>query len=223
VEITPALVMGMWTGGLAAGGALVARLRVVGPGYSWLAAGVVLLFGALAAGAGGGGLAWVAVAVTVAAAVVARSPASTAIAFGAAAVLFLAAVADDSQLVPLVTGAVFLGGVTSEMMLGHWYLVDPRLPRWALRLLTLVGSAGLVLDFAYLALNGGFDWEDAGTAMGAAFVVLSVTTGLLMLGVWFSLKEEKYTGVMAATGLSYLATLTAVAAAVTGRMVAFGG
>jgi hypothetical protein len=36
-------------------------------------------------------------------------------------------------------------------------------------------------------------------------------TLLLIVGVWFSLREKGYEGVMAATGLSYLATLTVLA------------
>ncbi len=217
------MIMGMWTAGLASGAALVARLRVVGPGYSWLTASVVVLFGALAAGAGGGTLGWVAVAAAVAAGAFARAPLAATTAFGTSAVLFAVAAWDEAPILGVVTGAVFLGGVTSEMILGHWYLVDPRLPRWALRLLTIVGGVGLAADVTYLAVRGGFDWAEAGAALGAAFVVLAGTTGVLLLGVWFALKEERYTGVMAATGLSYLATLTAIGAAVVGRMVAFGG
>ena len=38
-------------------------------------------------------------------------------------------------------------------------------------------------------------------------------------GVIFSLKEPGYAGVMAATGLSYLAVLTAFGVAVLGRML----
>ena len=122
----------------------------------------------------------------------------------------------------MVTGAVFLGGITAEMMLGHWYLIDPRLPRWALKALTGAGAIGLVADVVYLATQGGFDWSESGTATGAAFATLAAATGLLLAGVYFSLREPKYTGVMAATGLSYLATLTAFGAVVSGRMVAFG-
>jgi hypothetical protein len=214
--------MAMWTAGLAAGGAAVASWRVVGPGYSWLAAAVVVLFGGLGAGAGAGGWAWAGVGAALLAAVLARAPAAAAGAFALAALAFTAGAAGDSPVLAVVTGAVFLGGVTSEMMLGHWYLVDPRLPRWALRALTVAGAAGLVADVAYLLARGALDWSESGTALGAAFVVLAVSTALLGVAVWYALKEPRYTGVMAATGLSYLATLTAVGAAVTGRMVAFG-
>jgi hypothetical protein len=38
-----------------------------------------------------------------------------------------------------------------------------------------------------------------------------------MVGVLFSLRVKSYTGVMAATGLSYLATITALAVAIISR------
>ena len=214
--------MGMWTAGIAAGGALVTRWPVVGAGYTWLTAGVVVLLGALTAGAGGGLLAWIAVGLTIGAAL-ARVTLSASLTLALAAVLFLIGIADDSPVVPLLTGALFLGGVTSEMTLGHWYLIDPRLPRWALRALTGVGVGGLAADFAYLVARGALDWTESGTAMGAAFVALAATTGVLLLAVWLALKEPRYTGIMAATGLSYLAILTALGAVVVGRIVAFGG
>lgn len=68
----------------------------------------------------------------------------------------------------------------------------------------------------------GGDGLAADAVFGWAYVALAVMTGLLMLGVWFSLKEPKYTGVMAATGLSYLGVLTAVGALVVGRLIAYG-
>ena len=85
------------------------------------------------------------------------------------------------------------------------------------------GVAGLAADVAYLATEGVFDWEEAGTALGLAFIALGLATAILSSGVWFSLNVPRYTGVMAATGLGYLATLTAFGAAVVGRMVAFPG
>jgi hypothetical protein len=54
----------------------------------------------------------------------------------------------------------------------------------------------------------------------AAPIVLTVLAALglvLMVGVLFSLRVKSYTGVMAATGLSYLATITALAVAIISR------
>ncbi len=45
MEATPTVVLAMWAGGLAAGGALVIWWRVVGRGYLWLTGSVVALVG----------------------------------------------------------------------------------------------------------------------------------------------------------------------------------
>ena len=221
MELTPALVLAVWSAGLAAGGALVAWWRVVGPGYVWLVSITVVLFGAFAGVAAGGALAWIGVIAAAAAAFVAKNRNVVVGLFTASAVLFAAAGLGDSPVVPVVTGAVFMGGITSEMSLGHWYLVDPTLPRWALQRLTIVGGVGLVTDVAYFALEGVFAFGDE-TVLAWSYVALAAMTALLVAGVWFSLKEPSYTGVMAATGLSYLGTLTAVGVLVVGRLVVWG-
>ena len=59
---------------------------------------------------------------------------------------------------------------------------------------------------------------------GASFVSRGDKSGTNTkeLAVWASLGEQGYSGVMAATGLSYLATLTATGAAVVGRLLVDG-
>ena len=141
----------------------------------------------------------------------------TAASFAVAAVLYLAAAIPDGGLVLSITGAAALGGITGEMLLGHWYLIDPTLPRWALKRLAAVGGAGMVADAAVVLADTGFSWED--DIIGWAFVVLALTTVVLAVAVWFALNEPSYPGVMAATGLSYLAILTAVGAVVAGRVL----
>lgn len=123
-------------------------------------------------------------------------------------------------MIPSITGAVLLGGISSEMMLGHWFLIDPRLPRWALQRLDLIAAIGLGGDVIVLTALGAFgagDW-----VMIAAMAALSVMTALLVAGVWFSLREPGYSGVMAATGLSYLGVLTALGTVVVGRLLVAG-
>jgi hypothetical protein len=168
-----------------------------------------------------GGAAWVAIGLSVLAGGAARSPRIASGLLAAAGFVFAAGAAARSPVLPVATGALFLGGITSEMMLGHWFLIDPRLPRWSLRALTAAGGVGLVLDVAYLATEGAFGWQASDAVMGWAFVVLAATSAVLVVGVWLALREKRYTGVMAATGLSYLATLTAFGAVVLGRLVAF--
>ena len=161
--------------------------------------------------------AWAGVALVVAAGLLARRPRLAALAAAAGALAFLVAAALDEWPVLAVTGALFLGGVTTEMMLGHWYLVDPRLPRSALRTLAVIGGVGAVMDGSATSMMGAVPWPAADAVMGWAFVVLAVTTALLMIAVWLALRERGYAAVMAATGLSYLALLTAIGAAALGR------
>jgi hypothetical protein len=108
------------------------------------------------------------------------------------------------------------------MLLGHWYLVDPRLPRQPLRRLALAAMAGIVADTVILAATVGLPWSPAETGVGWAFLVLSAVSALLVLGVFFALKEPAYSGVMAATGLSYLAVLTVIGSGVAGRSLVAG-
>ncbi len=222
MDLAPALVLSMWTAGLAAGGAAVAWWRIVGPGYTWLVAGVVAMLATSTGAAGGGVGAWLGLmAALVAAATARRSPVATA-AFVVGTAGLVASAWTDSPLAPVVTGALFAGGVTSEMLLGHWYLVDPRLPRWALHRLAFAGGVGLAADAAIVVGRLVAEGNMADAVLAWAYGALAITTGLLILGVWFSLKEPNYTGVMAATGLSYLAVLTALGALVVGRLIAYG-
>jgi len=221
VDLSPSLVLTMWACGLAVTVAVVSWWRVVGPGYVWLGAGVVLLLGVPAIG-GGGPAAAAGCAFAVGAFVVARNPFLAAFALAGAAIGFFVAAALDGPVLSVFSGALLLGGVTGEMMLGHWFLVDPTLPRWALRRLDVAGGAGALLDLAVLALLGVFPWVEGDLVVGLGFILLAVATAVLMTMVWFSLGEQGYSGVMAATGLSYLATLTAIGAAVIGRLLLEG-
>ena len=210
----------MWAGGIAAATAAVIVWRVVGVGFTWLGASVVLLFGIGAALAGGSPWAWAGVALTAGSIAVARRDGQVppaALTLGAGGLAFVLGAAADWPLIPVITGALFLGGVTAEMTLGHWYLVDPTLPRWALFRLAAVGVIGLVADVAAMVMDDALTWGAGDQLFGWAFVATAVMTAILMAGVWGALREPSYTGVMAATGLSYLAVLTALGVAVVGR------
>lgn len=106
------------------------------------------------------------------------------------------------------------------MLLGHWFLVDPQLPRWALQRLTLVAGTGLVGDLAVVTGLGAFAASDG--VMIAAVIALTALTALLVAAVWFSLREPGYSGVMAATGLSYLGMPTTFGVVVVGRLLVAG-
>ena len=215
-ELSPALILTTWASGLAGVAALVTWWRIVGPGFIWLAAAVTALFGGIGAAVGGGWLAGFATGAAIVGLVAARRsrevPASS---FALSAVLYFVAAIPDGGLLLTASGALALGGITGEMLLGHWYLIDPTLPRWALKRLAAAGGAGMLVDVGLVLADTGFAWED--DVIGWALVVLAATTVLLTVAVWFALNEPSYPGVMAATGLSYLAILTAIGAVVAGR------
>ncbi len=223
MNLDPGLILAMWAAGVAGGGALVAKWAVVGPGYNWLSGALCLGLSLAVYGAGGDGVVAVAAAgLGLAAIVLARVPAAVAGVLAFAAVFLLAVGTDYAPLLTVVLGALFVGGVTSEMLLGHWYLVDPRLPRWALQRLALLGGVGLLGEVALVVGRMISTGITADAVFVWAYAALALMTGLLIVAVWFSLREPRYTGVMAATGLSYLAILTAFGVLYLGRLIAWG-
>ena len=116
----------------------------------------------------------------------------------------------------LVIGGLFLGSVTDAMLLGHWYLVQPGLRRdpinelvtwtiwvWPFEVAVFLWPTGMVQ-----VLNGTIDDGYSGL-LGWIWVVCAVTTIFLVLLTRAALRERSYSAVMAATGLLYLAILTA--------------
>jgi hypothetical protein len=162
----------------------------------------------------------VATAAALGAGVVGRKHLPAAGLFAFAAVAYLLVAIEEGGLAPAVTGTLLLGGTTSVMLLGHWFLVDPRLPRQALQRLDGATGFGLAAELGVIAALGAFGAGDA--VMVAALAALVALTGLLVTAVWFALKEPAYSGVMAATGLSYLGVLTAFGVVVVGRMLVAG-
>jgi hypothetical protein len=115
-----------------------------------------------------------------------------------------------------LVGALFLGAVTDAMLLGHWYLVQPGLARGAL--LELVRWTGwlwipevallLVPTGMVSAINGTID-DGYGGLLVWFWIACAITTIGLVITTRLALRERAYSAVMAATGLLYLAILTA--------------
>jgi len=115
-----------------------------------------------------------------------------------------------------LVGALFLGAVTDAMLLGHWYLVQPGLAREPL--LDLVRWAGITWPFELAVLlwptgmvsvlNGTID-DGYNGLLGWFWAACVVTTIALVVLTRAALRERQYSAVMAATGLLYLAILTA--------------
>ena len=116
----------------------------------------------------------------------------------------------------MLVGAVFLGAVSDAMLLGHWYLVQPGLARgplielvrwagwsWPFEVAVLLWPTGMVS-----VLNGTID-DGYNGLLGWFWVASTVGTLALVVATRAALRERRYSAVMAATGLLYLAILTA--------------
>jgi len=121
----------------------------------------------------------------------------------------------------LAVGAVLLGGVTNGMMLGHWYLNQPGLKPWALERLSSLSlaacAASLVIGLATAAALSSASTEGAalgipgfGQSFGVLFYVvwlgLVIFTGVI---VWMARRCVQIKSIQSATGLYYVAILTA--------------
>lgn len=211
-----------WACGIAAGTALVTRWAIVGPGFTSLGMSVALVLGVPAALAGGDGFAWIGCVMALLGASIGRARRPATLAALAAALAFVVAGVTEGPALLVIAAAVVLGGVTCEMLLGHWYLVDPRLPRSALRALCLIGLGGSSLDVVVVLAAGALPWDPGDSVIGVGWIILAASGIVLMGAVWFALKERGYPAVMAATGLSYLAVLTTIGAVVLGRVLVTG-
>jgi hypothetical protein len=125
----------------------------------------------------------------------------------------------DAQVLSVarwLAGAAFLGAVSDGMLLGHWYLVQPGLPRapllelvrwvgytWPVEVLLFLVPVGMVSVF-----NGTID-DAYGGMLGWFWAASAMMTIVLVIVTRAALKERQYAAVMAATGLLYLAILTA--------------
>lgn len=128
-----------------------------------------------------------------------------------------------------LAGAAFIGAVTDAMLLGHWYLVQPGLKRasllelvryvgwtWFPEVVLLLVPTGMVsvwtgaIDDGYQRILGWF-W---GVSAVSTIVLVGVTVA--------ALRERSYSAVMAATGLLYLAILTAFGTDLVARAVLVG-
>ncbi|MDP1804969.1 MAG: hypothetical protein Q8K72_07380 [Acidimicrobiales bacterium] len=125
-----------------------------------------------------------------------------------------------------LAGALFLGAVSDAMLLGHWYLVQPGLGRgpllelnrwlaltWPLEVGLLLWPTGMLS-----VLSGSVDDGWDGT-LGWFWVACAVSTLVLTVVTKAALKERAYSAVMAATGLLYLAILTAFGTDLVARAV----
>ncbi len=214
----PRFILLCWAAGMALVAGAVALARIVGPGFTWLTGGTAAALGLAGWALPGYLLSRPAAVLALIALMWAKNRVLAGILLLAAALGYLFDAASLGGWLLAVTGSAALGGVTGEMMLGHWYLVDPRLPRSALRSLAVAGILGLAADGLAVWATG--DLARSGAAI--AFMALLVLSLILMVAVIGALRHPAYSGVMAATGLSYLAVLTSLGAIFLGRAMLAG-
>lgn len=128
-----------------------------------------------------------------------------------------------------LVGAAFLGAVTDAMLLGHWYLVQPGLPRRLLNeIVTALGwvwpfqIAVMLLPPGMLSVFTGSIDDGWGGVLGWMWAACALTTIVLVFVTQAALREREYSAVMAATGLLYLAILTAFGTDLVARAVLDG-
>jgi hypothetical protein len=145
-------------------------------------------------------------------------------AIGALALAAAAAAAGGDYplaLARLLVGAAFLGAVSDAMLLGHWYLVQPGLDRDPLRELVRWTARLWPIEVALLLVPPGMadrlGGEDA--LFGWIWLVCAAGTLALAVAVAAAVRERSYSAVMAATGLLYLAILTAFGTDLVARAV----
>jgi hypothetical protein len=128
-----------------------------------------------------------------------------------------------------LAGAAFLGAVSDAMLLGHWYLVQPGLPRkhiselvtwlarvWPIEVGLFLIPTGMISVFTGAIKDG---WHGL---LGWMWIACAVLTIGLCFVTKAALKEKEYSAVMAATGLLYLAILTAFGTDLVARAVLAG-
>jgi hypothetical protein len=123
---------------------------------------------------------------------------------------------DALALLRTFTGAAFLGAVTDAMLLGHWYLVQPglarapllELVRWTAWIWPVEVAALLIPTGMFAVWSGSID-DGYNGMLGWFWAACAVATIVLCGVTRAALRERYYSAVMAATGLLYLAILTA--------------
>tara|TARA_Y100001936_G_C15773690_1_gene507594 strand:+ start:45 stop:707 length:663 start_codon:yes stop_codon:yes gene_type:complete len=112
---------------------------------------------------------------------------------------------------------LLVASVFSSMMIGHWFLVDPTIDRVGMKNLSKF-STGLSFLLAFLVYfniyqsSSMFFISVSDNLLNNVLIFLYLSSALLSFGSFKSLQEKSYTGVMASTGLSYLALIVALGA-----------
>ena len=112
------------------------------------------------------------------------------------------------NLITTFLPVTLVSGIFSLMMIGHWFLVDPTITRIGMK--NIARSSMLIAGLLCLMIITGLISLEITTLYKNIIIGLYISSFILSLGSLKSLNETSYTGVMAATGLSYLSLLVSL-------------
>ena len=131
-----------------------------------------------------------------------------------------------TALARTLVGAAFIGAISDAMLLGHWYLTQPGLPRkllnemvTALMWLWPIEVAVMLIPPGMLGVLSGSIDDGWGGMLGWMWLACTITTIVLIFVTRAALRERYYSAVMAATGFMYLAILTGFGMDIVARAV----
>ncbi len=127
---------------------------------------------------------------------------------------------DVQALVALPLGALALGGVDAAMLLGHWYLVAPKLSPRPLQTAALLFFVAVALQAAMLLLGAsrGFvqiAWDENAVATALRIFVGIVAPLPIALAAWWTARMNT----QSSTGLLYVALGMVLAGEIMARML----
>ena len=112
---------------------------------------------------------------------------------------------------------LLVSSVFSSMMIGHWFLVDPTIERIGMKNISKF-SSGLSILLAFLVFINIYESSSmffssvSENLLKNVVIFLYLSSAFLSFGSLKSLQDKSYTGVMASTGLSYLALIVSLGA-----------
>src|SRR2546429_350339 len=134
---------------------------------------------------------------------------------------FLKLVAAVDALAAAAAGALALGGIDAGMLLGHWYLVTPKLPTAPLRNASLIVVAAVVGQLV-VVLATVMRGDLSGTTQTGLVVAIGIRigVGLLMtlavaLAAWWTARMNT----QSSTGLLYVGLGSALAGEISARVL----
>ena len=127
---------------------------------------------------------------------------------------------DILSLAALPAGALALGGVDAAMLLGHWYLVTPKLSPRPLQTAALLFVGALVLQAVLLAVAYARGFVAVAWDANAAAAVLRIFVGIvapapIAFAAWWTARMNT----QASTGLLYIALAMVLAGEIMARML----